>query len=80
MNEEFHCRVMQTMEQLSLIADIKESAYRDYLTGMYNRRYFYQYAEQLLKKQQQNTLALLDIDFFKNINDTLGHEAGDQAL
>lgn len=57
MNEEFHCRVMQTMEQLSLIADIKESAYRDYLTGMYNRRYFYQYAEQLLKKQQQNTLA-----------------------
>jgi diguanylate cyclase (GGDEF)-like protein len=80
MNEEFHCRVMQTMEQLSLIADIKESAYRDYLTGMYNRRYFYQYAEQLLKKQQQNTLGLLDIDFFKNINDTLGHEAGDQAL
>ncbi|ENN99406.1 MULTISPECIES: response regulator [Pseudoalteromonas] len=80
MNEEFHCRVMQTMEQLSLIADIKESAYRDYLTGIYNRRYFYQYAEQLLKKQQQNTLALLDIDFFKNINDTLGHEAGDQAL
>jgi diguanylate cyclase (GGDEF)-like protein len=80
MNEEFHCRVLQTMEQLSLIADIKESAYRDYLTGMYNRRYFYQYAEQLLKKQQQNTLALLDIDFFKNINDTLGHEAGDQAL
>ena len=80
MNEEFHCRVMQTMEQLSLIADIKESASRDYLTGIYNRRYFYQYAEQLLKKQQQNTLALLDIDFFKNINDTLGHEAGDQAL
>ena len=80
MNEEFHCRVMQTMEQLSLIADIKESACRDYLTGIYNRRYFYQYAEQLLKKQQQNTLALLDIDFFKNINDTLGHEAGDQAL
>ncbi|GAA68628.1 diguanylate cyclase [Pseudoalteromonas arctica] len=81
MNEEFHCRVLQTMEQLSLISDIKESAHRDHLTGLHNRRYFYQYAEKLLKsKNQKNTLALLDIDFFKNINDTLGHEGGDQAL
>ena len=81
MNEEFHCRVLQTMEQLSLIADIKESAFRDHLTGLYNRRYFYQYAEKLLKNQNQNnTLALLDVDFFKNINDTFGHEGGDQAL
>lgn len=81
MNEEFHCRVLQTMEQLSLIASIKESAFRDHLTGLYNRRYFYQYAEKLLKnKNKENTLALVDIDFFKNINDTFGHEGGDQAL
>lgn len=81
MNEEFHCRVMQTMEQLALIADIKESAYRDHLTGLYNRRYFYQYAEKILKKtEQENVLALLDIDFFKTINDQFGHEAGDHAL
>lgn len=81
MNEEFHCRVLQTMEQLSLIADIKESAFRDDLTSLYNRRYFYQYAEKLLKKKnQQNSLALLDVDFFKKINDTYGHEGGDQAL
>ena len=81
MNEEFYCRVLQTMEQLSLIADIKESAFRDDLTGLYNRRYFYQYAEKLLKKKnQQNSLALLDVDFFKKINDTYGHEGGDQAL
>jgi len=81
MNEEFHCRILQTMEQLSLIADIKESAYRDDLTGLYNRRYFYQFAEKLLKEtSRQNSLALLDIDFFKVINDKFGHEAGDQAL
>ena len=81
MNEEFHCRVMQTMEQLALIADIKESAYRDHLTGLHNRRYFYQYAEKILKKtEQKNVLALLDIDFFKTINDQFGHEAGDHAL
>ena len=81
MNEEFHCRVLQTMEQLSLIADIKESAFRDHLTGLYNRRYFYQYAEKLLKnKNQKNSLVLLDIDFFKAINDEFGHDGGDQAL
>ncbi|WP_257324043.1 GGDEF domain-containing response regulator [Pseudoalteromonas rhizosphaerae] len=81
MNEEFHCRVLQTMEQLSLIADIKESAFRDDLTNLYNRRYFYQFAEQLLKEtSSNNSLALLDIDFFKAINDKFGHEAGDQAL
>lgn len=81
MNEEFHCRVLQTMEQLSLIADIKESAFRDDLTNLYNRRYFYQFAEKLLKDSSSNNcLALIDIDFFKLINDKLGHEAGDQAL
>ncbi|MBQ4833952.1 diguanylate cyclase [Pseudoalteromonas sp. MMG010] len=81
MNEEFHCRILQTMEQLALITDIKESAAKDHLTGLYNRRYFYQFAERLLNdKTKQNSLALLDIDFFKKINDTFGHEAGDQAL
>ena len=81
MNEEFHCRVLQTMEQLALIADIKESAFRDDLTNLYNRRYFYQFAEKLLKEtSRNNSLALLDIDFFKAINDKFGHEAGDQAL
>ncbi|MDN3378425.1 MULTISPECIES: response regulator [unclassified Pseudoalteromonas] len=81
MNEEFHCRILQTMEQLSLIADIKESAHRDDLTGLYNRRYFYQFAEKLLKETSRpSCLALLDIDFFKMINDKFGHEAGDQTL
>jgi len=82
--EEFHCRVMQTMEQLKLIAEIKDTANRDYLTNLYNRRYFYNQSERILKslKQKNNAaiMVMIDIDHFKPINDTYGHQAGDSVL
>ncbi|KZN52521.1 GGDEF domain-containing response regulator [Pseudoalteromonas luteoviolacea] len=81
MNEEFHCRVMQTMEQLNLIAEIKDYAHRDYLTGLYNRRYFCQQMDRLLKSGLEDScLALLDLDLFKEINDKYGHLGGDSIL
>ncbi|WP_052262728.1 diguanylate cyclase [Pseudoalteromonas luteoviolacea] len=81
MNEEFHCRVMQTMEQLNLIAEIKDYAHRDYLTGLYNRRYFCQQMDRLLKTGLDHScLALLDLDLFKEINDQYGHLGGDSIL
>lgn len=57
---------------------VKKLANRDPLTGLFNRRAFYEKA-----KQYGNTefsLILLDIDQFKQINDTFGHAAGDQVL
>tara|TARA_R110001592_G_scaffold60360_5_gene183471 strand:- start:4205 stop:5788 length:1584 start_codon:yes stop_codon:yes gene_type:complete len=56
----------------------------DSLTGLLNRRHFFALAEQrssLLKRQQKNcVIAMVDIDFFKDINDSFGHQVGDEAL
>ena len=57
---------------------------KDDLTGLYNRRYLNQVYEGLLNRAKRNKqsigLALLDLDYFKRINDDHGHQAGDQAL
>lgn len=61
-------------------------ALHDGLTGLPNRRYFDRTLEQRLHAAREGilprdlALIQIDIDHFKNINDTLGHEAGDQAL
>ncbi|WP_427981818.1 diguanylate cyclase [Agarivorans sp.] len=59
-------------------------AYSDPLTQLSNRRAFFDYGEQLLEQayRQQKSLSLImvDIDNFKNLNDTYGHALGDQAL
>ena len=59
-------------------------AVTDALTGLYNRRYFDQQLEYELRRAQRErtplTLALIDIDHFKQYNDTYGHPAGDAAI
>lgn len=57
---------------------------RDELTGVYNRRYFFEVMEKELAQAQRYpkrlSLAVMDIDFFKKVNDTYGHNAGDHVL
>lgn len=64
--------------------EARAAALRDELTGLYNRRAFFELGERLLvrAKRQRTPVAILmcDLDHFKKINDTYGHEAGDQVL
>lgn len=59
-------------------------AVTDDLTGLYNRRYFDRHLTLLLNKAQEQqrdlSLMLIDMDFFKSVNDTHGHDAGDAVL
>jgi len=82
--EEFICRVNMNLSMLEMIREIQESANRDYLTGLYNRRYFFAEAEKVhaacLKQGRNLILAMIDIDYFKRINDAHGHLIGDKVL
>jgi diguanylate cyclase (GGDEF)-like protein len=62
---------------VSLVESSHRMAYRDELTGLPARRAL---NEELLKVGRTYTLAMVDIDHFKKVNDTYGHDVGDQVL
>ncbi len=73
---------LDEIEQLQVA--LKEQAIRDSLTGCFNRRYLDETLERELSRSRREgyplALVILDLDFFKQINDTYGHLAGDRAL
>ncbi|WP_333654733.1 diguanylate cyclase [Dissulfurispira sp.] len=72
------------LEAKRLMKTLKESAFKDALTGLYNRRFLEESFENLVAGvlRRGTTLGLLmcDLDFFKQTNDVYGHDVGDMVL
>lgn len=78
-------RILSEVNKLQINRKMQETlrwrAHHDHLTGLYNRRAMEDEVARRLKDGQYSTaLMLLDLDHFKKINDTYGHETGDQVL
>lgn len=78
--EELDCRIDQNVEMLESFARLKEMATRDFLTGLYNRRHFFTHASGVLDEDRPAAAAMMDVDWFKRINDRHGHDVGDLVL
>jgi diguanylate cyclase (GGDEF)-like protein len=72
------------LANLKLRERLQEMSVRDPLTGLYNRRYMQETLEREIKRAQRASkpigIIMLDVDHFKAVNDTYGHDAGDLVL
>ncbi len=75
---------IRTKDLQEAYAKVEQLATIDTLTGVFNRRHFFNIAKQYLEIAKRNKSELcvvsFDLDKFKNINDTYGHQAGDKVL
>ena len=74
----------EKMQAEKLAQELREASVRDYLTGLYNRRYLFDFLDKEVRRAQRYgvsfSIMIFDIDFFKRINDTHGHQSGDLVL
>ena len=72
------------IENAQLFKEMEQLAITDSLTGLYNRRFFYEFAQNELERSKRNnknlSMIMIDIDHFKKVNDQLGHQIGDKIL
>jgi len=84
--EEVWLRIRHGLETLEQIRRLRDLAERDPLTGLYNRRAFFEQAHSQTAAlrvdpgEDGGGVAILDIDHFKRVNDTYGHDTGDTVI
>ncbi len=86
MNEELEDRIRERTEELERANQrLQELASRDSLTGLYNRRFFFEAVDNnvipgAIREGKPVSAFIIDIDKFKSINDTYGHDVGDLVI
>ena len=75
---------VSVIEAKRLMGALRDSALKDQLTGLHNRRFLQEYTESLvagvLRRGSRIGLIMCDLDYFKQVNDLYGHHAGDSVL
>jgi len=88
---ELLARIKTHLKTKELLHDLEEShkeleiqASQDHMTKLYNRRYFAEISKKIMQLSKRNkkelSVLMIDIDKFKNINDTYGHQVGDEVI
>lgn len=82
--EELIVRISNNIESIENIELITNFANKDFLSGLYNRRYFFEasreYLDSIKGTNESFAIATIDVDRFKSVNDTYGHDVGDEAI
>ena len=72
------------IESKLLMSQLRDTSLRDGMTGLYNRRFLDEFIDQVMKQatreKQTYSVMMLDVDFFKMVNDTYGHDVGDKVI
>ena len=70
------------LENNILYTKIKDASIKDPLLNIYNRKYFFDFVENVISKKQNDnfSIVMMDLDNFKKVNDIYGHQFGDEVL
>ncbi|MDP2893832.1 MAG: GGDEF domain-containing protein, partial [Sulfurimonas sp.] len=72
------------IESQILMEKLKDTSLRDGMTGLYNRRFLDEFIDKILSQASRSNdtyaVLMLDVDFFKMVNDTYGHDVGDKVI